>query len=159
MLQFGQMKHLYLFTLEIVPLEVGKTYNELPSHLTLMSRFLSDMPVEELADKVRPLFIQTTPSHLVFGKTIQLGPKKVTAHMVNSPDETRLHDNLRKLLDEIKVEYQYPKFTGENHRSHVTAREGVRFDAGNEHTALAAYLIEVVDTKRVVRAKFELSTT
>lgn len=153
------MKHLYLFTLEIVPLEVGKTYNELPSHLTLMSRFLSDVLAEGLADKVRPLFMRTAPAHLVFGETIQLGPKKVIAHMVSSPDEGRLHDNLRKLLDEIKVEYQYPKFIGENHRPHITAREGVRFDAGNGHTALAAYLIEVVDKKRVVRAKFELSTT
>lgn len=151
------MKHLYLFTLEIVPLEVGRTYAELPSYLTLMSRFLSELSPGELAENVRPLFMQTAPVHLVFGETMQLGPKKVTAHMVSSPDERRLHDNLRELLDEIKVEYQYPEFIGENHRPHVTAREGLRLDAGIERTALTAYLIEVIDKKRVVRDKFTLS--
>ncbi len=157
MLQFGQMKHLYLFTLEIVPLLVGKAYDELPSHLTLMSRFLSELSPEELAEKVRPLFMQTVPVHLVFGETIQLGPKKVTAHMVDSPDERQLHDDLRELLGASRVEYQYPEFIGESHRSHVTARDGVRFDAGSERLAFAVYLIEVVDRKRIIRARFTLS--
>ena len=44
--------HLYLFTLEVVPLEVGKTYDELPLHCTLMFRFWSELPAEELAAKV-----------------------------------------------------------------------------------------------------------
>lgn len=70
------MKHLYLFTLEITALEIGKAYDELPSHLTLMSRFLSELPAEELASRVRPLFAQTAPAHLVFGETMKLGPKK-----------------------------------------------------------------------------------
>lgn len=157
MLQFGQMKHLYLFTLEITPLEVGRIYDELPSHLTLMSRFLSDMSAEEVADKVRPLFIQTAPVHLVFGETIQLGPKKVTAHMVDSLDERRLHDSLRKVLDGVEVEYQYPEFIGDKHKAHITAREGVRFAPGSERTVFVAYLIEVIDGKRIIRAKFTLT--
>lgn len=152
------MKHLYLFTLEIAPLEVGKTYDELSSHLTLMSRFLSDLSPEKLSDKVRPLFMRTAPIHLAFGETIQLGPKKVTAHMVNGPDEGRLHNSLRKLLDGFEVEYQYPEFIGENHKPHVTAREGVQFDAGDERLTSVAYLIEVVDGKRVVQVGFELGT-
>lgn len=39
-----QTPHLYLFTLEVAPLEIGMTYNPLPSHLTLVSRFFSDKP-------------------------------------------------------------------------------------------------------------------
>lgn len=158
MLQSKHMKHLYLFTLEIVLLEVGKTYDELPSHLTLMSRFLSDLPSDELADKVRPLFEETAPISLAFGETIQLGPKKVTAHMVTSSDERRLHNELRKMLDAIKVEYQYPEFIGSNHKPHITEREGVRFVSGGSRIVPAAYLIEVINNKkRVIRAKLELS--
>ena len=88
------MKHLYLFTLEIPPLEVGTAYDDLPSHLTLMSRFLSELPAEELANQVRLLFATTGFIHLAFAETIELGPKKVMAHMVDSPSERQLHHNL-----------------------------------------------------------------
>lgn len=49
-------KRRYLFILEIAPLETGKIYAELPSHLTLMSRFWSELSPDELAGIVRPLF-------------------------------------------------------------------------------------------------------
>ncbi|HEU4966101.1 MAG TPA: 2'-5' RNA ligase family protein [Candidatus Saccharimonadales bacterium] len=151
------MEHLYLFTLEIASLEVGKAYDELPPHLTLVSRFLSDLPPDELAATVRPLLAKTSRIHLVFGETTVLGPKKVTAHLITSTEERRLHDNVLKLLDTTQVAYQYPEFIGENHKPHVTARKDVRFDPGSEHIASATYLIEVVYTKRVVRAKFTLN--
>lgn len=148
--------HLYLFTLEIMPLKVGRVYDELPSHLTLMSRFLSGLTSDELTAKVQSFFAETAPVRLVFGEPTILGPKKVTAHMINSPDERQLHNNLRELLDKIKAEYQYPEFIGDNHKPHVTAREGVQFAPGSSRIASAAYLIEVVDEKRVVRAKLAL---
>lgn len=150
------MKHLYLFTLEITALKIGKVYNELPSHLTLMSRFLSELPAEELANKVRPLFAQTTPVHLVFGETVELGPKKVTAHMVDSPEENQLHNDLYNILDNLKVEYQYPEFIGDNHKPHVTARDGMQLMSGTKRSVSTAYLIEIVDAKRVIRAKLGL---
>lgn len=150
------MQHLYLFALEIVSLQVGETYDKLPSHLTLMSRFLSNLSPEELATTVRPHFAGTAPIHLVFGETVELGPKKVTAHMVSSTDERRLHNDLCKLLDTIKVDYQYPEFIGNRHKPHVTQRRGIQFAPDSKHIASAVYLIEVVDKKRVVRAKFKL---
>lgn len=153
------MKHLYLFTLEITALEIGKVYDELPSHLTLMSRFLSELSAEALASKVRPLFAQTSPVHLVFGETMQLGPKKVTAHMVDSPEENRLHNDLSNILCGLKVEYQYPEFIRDNHKPHVTARDSMSFTPGSTHVTRAAYLIEIVDRKRVVEAKLELKHT
>ena len=77
--------------------------------------------------------------------------------MVNSPDELQLHNNLRKLLDSIKAEYQYPEFIGSNHKPHVTEREGVQFVSGSMHVVSAPYLIEVIDKKRVIQSKFELA--
>ena len=152
------MQHLYLFTLEIVPLSIGETYDELPSHLTLMSRFLSDLSTEALATAIRPLFADTAPIHLIFGETIELGPKRVTAHMVNSQDELELHEKLYKMLNTANVHPQYPEFIGDNHRAHITQREGVQFSPGTEYLARAAYLIEVLDKKRVIRAKLKLET-
>jgi hypothetical protein len=150
------MKRLYLLTLEIVPLEVGRVYDELPSHLTLMSRFLSDLSLKTLAATLRPLFSKTDPTTLVFGETTKLGPKRVTAHIITSSDESKLHRELRDLLSTVDAEFQYPEFIGEDHKPHVTERKDIHFAPGSKYIARSAYLIEVVDKKRLVRAKFEL---
>ena len=147
---------LYLFTLEIVPLEVGKMYDDLPSHLTLMSRFTSELTPNELTQTVTPLFADTKPVTVTFGSTIELGPKKVVAHMVDSNDEAVLHEKLRSLLAENGVSFQYPEFIGANHKAHVTQREGVHFEQGSQLTCSAAYLIEVVQGRRLVRQLFAL---
>jgi len=51
----------YLFTLEVEPLEVGKVYNELPLHCTLMPRFWTELAPYALASAVRSLFDQISP--------------------------------------------------------------------------------------------------
>lgn len=152
------MNHLYLFTLEVAPLKVGQSYDDLPSHLTLMSRFWSELSPKELATIVRPLFHKTMPLNLVFGQTVELGPKKLMVHIVRQPKESILHDQLLKLLDTVSVDYQYPQFIGRNHKPHVTKREGMHFAAGDEYKSSAVYLIEVIDSKRVIRSRFQLSS-
>jgi hypothetical protein len=153
------MDRLYLFTLEIAPLKVGASYDDLPSHLTLMSRFLSDLMPEELSILVRPLFAEAKPVDLLFGSTTKLGPKKVTVHMVSSPDEQLLHERIQTLLDESDVTFQYPQFVGANHKAHVTHREGVDFPQKTHVLSSAAYLIEVVDGQRIIRSRFNLGKT
>jgi hypothetical protein len=150
------MKHLYLFTLEIVPLEVGRVYDDLPSHLTLMSRFLSDAPYGELVDLVGPIFESYNHVELTFGRTAELGPKKVIAHMVSSAGERKLHEDIRALLERLKADFQYPEFIGANHKAHVTKREDVDFSPESKLVSSAAYLIEIVDGKRVIRSKFAI---
>lgn len=152
------MKHRYLFILEIAPVEVGKTYDELPSHLTLMSRFFSNLSPRQLNEVVSPLFTQTSPIDLAFGATTELGPKRLTVHMIEHNEKLKhLHHKLRILLDSIGVEYEYPQFIGKNHKPHVTKREDVQFGAGEKKTVQAAYLVEIVGSKRAIRSKFELS--
>lgn len=150
------MRHLYLFTLEIMPLEVGKAYADLPSHLTLMSRFLSDLAPERISFIAESLFTDTKPINLSFGNTIELGPKKVTAHMVDSRDERTLHRRLQEVLEKADVVFQYPQFIGTNHKAHVTRRDGVDFPPKTQFLAAAVYLIEVVDGQRIIRARFSL---
>jgi len=151
------MKRLYLITLEIVPLELGQTYGTLPSHLTLMSRFTTHLSLDELTNILEPLFVATTPIKLTFGETIALGPKQVTAHMVESSDERKLHEKLITALDASLVKYQYPQFIGPNHKPHVTARNGVLFPPNSFHYSRAAYLIKIVDHNRLVKAKYNLN--
>lgn len=152
------MKHRYLFILEITPVEVGKLYDELPSHLTLMSRFFSDLSPEQMSKAVKLLFGQTTPIDLIFGQSTELGPKKLTVHMIeHSSSLKQLHNQLRTLLGSVNVKYEYPQFIGENHKPHVTERTGVQFIVGERKTVRAAYLVEIVDGKRVICSRLVLS--
>jgi len=153
----GIVSHLYLCTLEIVPLKVGAVYDELPSHLTLMSRFASALSPQEMTAGIRPVFTESDPVAMTFGPIERLGPKQVAAHMIDSQAELALHHRLHAALSSLKVTYQYPQFNGAGHRAHVSVREGVPFVDRQQYSSLAAYLIEVVDKKRVVRVKFELA--
>lgn len=107
-------RHLYLFTLEVAPLRVGHVYNPLPSHLTLMSRFWSELTPEELTKIVAPLFEQTKPIELHFGIPATLGPKQVPVHLIENTGEIKaLHSELRALLDDTKVAYTASEYIGE----------------------------------------------
>ena len=152
-----RVNHLYLLTLEIEPLEIGKVYDELPSHLTLMSRFLSDLAPRGVSDIIRPVLETADNIKLTFGSTIELGPKKVTAHMVDSPEEKLLHERLRVALEKVGAIFQYPQFIGANHRAHVTQRDRMDFSPKSRLVSSAAYLIEVVDGQRIIRSRFNLA--
>lgn len=155
------MKHLYIFTLEVVPMSVGQTYNPLPSHLTLMSRFWSSLSPEELSGVVRPLFQETPPIELIFGEAATLGPKQVAVHLVQNTKALKdLHSHLHNLLDTIGVAYTAPQFVGDGHRPHISKREGDQFNVDHKQMANAACLIEVEikgdDHLRHIRARFDL---
>jgi hypothetical protein len=149
------MSHLYLLTLEIEPLEIGRVYDELPSHVTLMSRFLSELEPKELSDIIRPVIESAGSVTLTFNSTIELGPKKVIAHMVDSPDEKVLHKRLQTVLEEADVIFKYSQFIGSNHKAHVTKRVGKDFPPGSQLVSRAVYLIEVMDGKRIPRVKID----
>lgn len=150
--------HRYLFTLEVAPVELDKSYDELPTHLTLMSRFFSRLSPVELSLEVRSLFETSQLIVLVFDGTEELGPKKLMVHMVKNTDELKkLHKQLLLILDSLNVDYEYPEFIGDGHKPHVSSREGTWIDAGSRLIAMTACLIEVVNRKRVICSKFELS--
>lgn len=162
-LQSWQMKHLYLFTLEVTPLSVGRAYNPLPSHLTLMSRFWSSLSPHELSEVVEPLFQEAQPIELIFGEAAILRPKQVAVHLVENTNEMKsLHLQLYDLLDAAGVTYTAPQFVGDGHKPHISKREGDQFSTGHKQMADAAYLIEVEikgnDHLRLIRTKFDLSS-
>lgn len=161
MLQSRQMKRRYLFTLEVVPVTVGQTYNPLPSHLTLVSRFWSSLSPEELSRVVKPLFQETPSIELAFGGAATLGPKQIAVHLVQNTKELKdLHSQLHDLLNTARVSYEYPQFVGDGHRPHISKREGDQFMVGHKQMTNVAYLIEVEvkgeDHLRHIRARFDL---
>jgi len=153
--------HLYLFTLEVAPLHVGEAYNPLPSHLTLMSRFWSQLSPNDLHETVKPLFQQTPPLELHFGGTIALGPKHTVVHMIEHTEAMqRLHMQLYSLLSSIPVTYTAPQYVSDGYKPHVSVREGDLFATGHRQLTSTAYLIEVTKQNdadlRHICAKFDL---
>ena len=152
--------HLLLFTLEVEPVQVGVTYDDLPLHCTLMHRFFSGMPVDALADAVRPIFDDTHPVVLTSGENVSSGPRQVRVNKIALTLElTDLHARLYDLLNKLGAEYTAPQWVGAGFKPHVTERPYppyVAFPTGSVYASPAAYLIEIVDKKRCVRATFDL---
>lgn len=142
-------------------MEVGETYNPLPSHLTLMSRFWSQLPPHALAHVVKPLFERTKRVVITFGNTAHLGPQHVAVHMIEpSPPLYKIHENLRRQLINNQVEFEYPQFVGDGFKAHVSKRPKDIFKPGLHHEVRAVYLIEVMvqgeKHVRYIRERFEL---
>jgi len=155
-------KHCYLFVLEVVPLQVGAVYDELPLHCTLMHRFWSELSAVELAGKVKPLFDVTPPVVLATYKRTLLGPKQLAVSLLELTGELdSLNMQLYALLNELGVEYTASQWVGKGHVFHVTDRESKRLEIGSKQTCAAVYLIEVkvpgYDHQRFVRVKFDLA--
>ena len=153
---------LYLFTLEVTPLEVGSVYNPLPSHLTLISRFYTSATPEHIADNVNHLFASTKPLALVFDGSAMIGPKHTAVHLIQQSAELkRLHVQLADILSRIGVDYTQPDYIRQGWKPHVSRREADGFMPGNTHITTAAYLIEVDKQGdshlRTIRKKYSLA--
>lgn len=149
--------HLYLFTLEVTPLEVGRTYDELPLHCTLMHRFYSELSVDELSNNVKSLFDKTPPITLAVYEHTRLGPKQVPVSLIELTEALdSLNMQLFDQLNKLEVEYTAPQWVGKGHVFHITDRENEALEIGRDRTSEVIYLIEVVDRKRVIRERFDL---
>ena len=160
-LRLASTMHIYLFTLEVEPFKIGEVYNPLPAHLTLISRFWSELPPSEIVDAVNPIFAQSEPVELIFDKEAVIGPKNTAVHLIkNTPELKNLHARLLEVLDRHRVTFTQPQFIGDGHKPHVSKREDVNFPVGHRKEVRHAYLIEVIvdgtKQQRNVRAVFQL---
>lgn len=150
-------EHLYLFTLEVTPLEVGQVYDELPLHCTFMFRFWSESSPEGLAERVKTVFDAAPPLVLLPYEHAQLGPRKVGAYLVEKvPALMALHLQLQRTLTDVGVDFTEPQWVGQGYKPHITDRSDEAVMERRPLPSAAAYLIEVIDGKRYIRARFPL---
>lgn len=149
-------QYLYLFVLEVEPVETGRTYSELPLHCTLMHRFWSNVPADVLIQKVQPLCRQAAPVLLQPGAQEVYGPRAVTVTKVHKTDDLQaLHTMFFAALNTIGVSYTEPDWVGHGYDPHVTHRADGR-KMTHEQLSTAVYLVEVVDHERHIRARLTL---
>jgi hypothetical protein len=85
----SELKHCYLFALEVQPLEVGDIHQTLPLHCTLMHRFWSELSTDVLADKVSSYFATISPVKLISYERLLLGPKQVPVAELELTDQIK----------------------------------------------------------------------
>jgi hypothetical protein len=156
-----ETKHLYLNTLEIEPLGVGGSYNPLPAHLTLMSRYWSELQPNQIFTTLKPTFEQVGELTLRIGDREIIGPQQTPVHLIiPSTQLTDLHNQLKQQLDELCVTYAYPQFVGQGWKPHVSYRQESEYKPGAAQHCGAAYLIEVTNSTdgdmRHIRSKFSM---
>ncbi len=160
------MQRLYLFTLEVDELIVGMTYNPLPAHLTLVSRFYSPDTPDKIAKVVSPIFNKTPNITLLFEEPVSLGPKQTAAYLIKPSNELLdLHGHVVESLRTVHGAYTNPQYVRDGWKPHVSKRADNSFHTGDQLIATTAYLIEVIidDTTiannqvRHIRNKFNLA--
>lgn len=151
----------YLFALEIEQLEVGKNYDTLPAHCTLVHRFYSLLGPEELMERAQGIFDKYQGVTFTIGDLVELGPKKTKAFTIANKEQLiALHNELYNLLNELKTVYTEKEWVGDGYIPHISVREGTPLTPGQPYTAKVFCIIEVkipdLPHKRVVRAKRSL---
>ncbi len=141
-------RKLFLITLEIDVLEVGKNYNPLPSHLTLVPRFWANESPEEIAELVIPIFKKSDSMPLTVGKSELIGPKNTEVYLVSKSAElSDLHSDLVNELAAIDAEFSHPEFMYNNWTPHISVRHEKKFEDDTALDCNKGYLIEVNRTK------------
>ncbi|MDB5184497.1 MAG: hypothetical protein JWN38_305 [Candidatus Saccharibacteria bacterium] len=156
-----KQKSTYLFALEVTPLKVGKTYDTLPLHCTLMHRFLSEKSADELVKHTEKLLDNTSQIVLVPGDHVPFGPRHKLANRLKLTKELlALHMALYDLLIEVGVHFTEADWVGKGYTPHVSDQKGVSLPTRGSTVSSAVYLIEVEHpldgTHRFVRHKFGL---
>lgn len=149
---------LRLITMEIVPLRINESYDPLPSHLTLVSRFQTSLEEARLINLLKPIANSVRKSlELRCENTAIIGPKQTPVLIVTMSSMMRdIHDQIIAVLKD-RVTFKYPQFLEDGWRPHISRRDDEQIDTTTNIDCTAMYLIEVNRTehgdKRYDRAR------
>ncbi len=141
----------YLVALEITSVEIGKTYNGLPLHCTLVNWFQTNK-IEYLITDIQKLLESQPPVLLKVGNEDQFtgmtssGPIPVR---VNKVQKTRaikkLHDEIVAMLKAYDVDFVAPQYLNEGYVPHITHQEDGRAQQGDAIGVDSLFVAEADD--------------
>lgn len=100
-----------------------------PAHVTVVSNFTTNAPVETLATAVRRVLIAERPLPFEFGDTAMFGPDRdIPVRLVRSESMTKLHDELVTELTSVGVVADEAAYWLAGYRPHVTLAPSVGAD-------------------------------
>lgn len=145
-------KNIYLITLEVSPIAIGRFYDQLPAHLTLIPRFTTKVETEDILNKVSLVSAKTKNITIVVTKKEILGPKQTKVWLVNANKYlAELHKDLKTKIDEIEANFLYPEFMKNNWIPHISVRENINFEENQQLESNKIYLIEISKEDNVTK--------
>lgn len=155
-------KKTYLLALEVEPMEVGRSYAQLPMHCTVMHRFLTELSAEALIAELAPIFDSADPLALRLSDHVAFGPRKQLVTLIeSSPELVTLHNRLFDRLNSLSVRYTELDWVDAGYVPHVTDKNGKRISPKLASNINAAYLISIEHPlkgdKRSINYKFVIS--
>ena len=155
----------YLLALEIHPIKVGKTYEGLPLHCTLVHWFYLDSikeivrPIRQLLEKEEGPVLHIDGEEEFTGMTND-GPVPVLVNKVKrTPDISHLHEEILKILDTAEAKYSMPQYVHAGYEPHVTHQQEGRLERGDAVRVKSLYVAQADDpaygNNRTVIFKFD----
>ena len=151
----------YLLALEIAPIAIGKTYESLPLHCTLMHWFRIDA-IDDFIQQVHVLVgTKAAPElHIEepddFTGITKTGVISVKVNKVRKTDELNdLHEAIATIAESLGVEYVMPQYIHTGYVPHVTHQGADQLSSGDEVRVTSLYIAEAASpeygyTRRVV---------
>ena len=153
----------YLLALEVAPMTVGRAYEQLPMHCTIMHRFHTTLSAAALEAALRPIVSATLPVLLIPTQHQAFGPRKQLATLIELTAPLQaLHRQLYEKLTSLDAQYTESDWVGDGYTPHVTDKQGRRLPTKTQTVCAAVYLISVEHplqgTKRFIEARLDFST-
>ncbi|OGG47298.1 hypothetical protein A2671_00115 [Candidatus Kaiserbacteria bacterium RIFCSPHIGHO2_01_FULL_49_13] len=154
--------HVYLFVLEVDPMEVGEIHGSLPLHCTLMPWFYTYPDWREILEKTRGVFLGQRAVGLFSGARAFFGEKNNTpVHMlVRHKELLLLHSKLLEVLSGYGTDHVIPRYVGQKFSPHVSDHKDRSFPPGSYLLSKHVYLIEaqnvIMRSNKKVQAKIRL---
>ena len=153
----------YLLALEVAPMAVGQSYQQLPMHCTIMHRFHSALGAKALVTELGPIITRTAIVELLPQNHQAFGPKKQLVTIVDpTPALLALHAELYQKLNQLGVQYTESDWVGEGYIGHVTDKQGGRLPVAKPTLSKAIYLISVEHplqgSRRFIEARIALAS-
>lgn len=100
-----------------------------PAHVTIVSNFTTDAPVQTLAAVMRRVLTAARPLPFEFGDSAMFGPNQdIPVRLVRSESMVKLHDELANELTLVGVVADEPAYWLAGYRPHVTLAPSVGTD-------------------------------
>lgn len=127
----------YLLALELEPVEIGKTYEVLPLHTTLVHWFWLEAPkIDELIKLVSKLTTEKLSlealEEAIFTEFTDSGTIPVTVSRIEKSDTlSDLHNRITALIDSLGGTYEKPEYIGGGYEPHVTHQYKTKINTGD----------------------------
>ncbi len=149
----------YLLSLPIKPVEIGRTYAQLPLHCTVFQYFSTNIPFLGLRRELSAIAGNTNPIELTGGEPALFGKSSdVPVNLVEETPELRaLHETIRTWLIEQHAMIYNPEWAGDGYRPHVSVVDGEAFTSGMRVTVNRIALVqELIPQRKQITALFPL---